>query len=114
MSTFKTSIPVNVNDALAKLPKRSYVESSKLSADRKTVDIVWGCDDLKTGFTFAVECALEQVSSPPGAAKSKAAVEVAEEKRGKGEKGHDPAKPVVLTKPEVALKPVVHPPGRKR
>jgi len=70
MSEFKTKIPVDLKALVAKLPPRSYVSTVKLAEDRQSVELVWGCDDFKTGFTFPVDCPLDKVSSPPVAAKA--------------------------------------------
>jgi len=71
MSEFKTKIPVDLKALVAKLPPRSYVSTVKLAEDRQGVELVWGCDDLKTGFTFPVDCPLDKVSSPPGVLQAK-------------------------------------------
>lgn len=69
MSKFKTTIPISVAAVLAKLPARSYVEGTKLNEARDGVEVIWGCDDLRTGYTFPVEfplANLEAGSRPQG------------------------------------------------
>ena len=68
MSRFKTTIPINLGEVINKLPARSYVESVEISADRKSAEVVWGCDDLKTGFTFPVEMPVEKIGELKAAA----------------------------------------------
>jgi len=61
MSVFRTKIPVDVAAIIAALPKRSFVKSAALAADRKSVEIEWGCDALQTGVTFAREASVESL-----------------------------------------------------
>lgn len=63
MSRFKTSIPVDVAAVIKLLPARSYVEAVTLSADRASVELVWGCDDLVTPYTFPVECSVADLQA---------------------------------------------------
>lgn len=63
MSKFKTSVPITLGAVIAKLPKRSYVEAVTISEDRKSAEVIWGCDDLKTGFTFPVEYPVERLNA---------------------------------------------------
>ncbi len=67
MSTFKTIIHVNIQEAISKLPKRSYVESVTINPERTQAEILWGCDDIKTGFTFPVDYPLSKLEThePP-------------------------------------------------
>lgn len=55
MSKFITKIPINVEEVVAMLPKRSDVESVSLSEDGKTIELLWGNDWMKTPFTFPLE-----------------------------------------------------------
>ena len=41
MSKFITSIPVDFDALTAHVPKNTYIFSATLSADRKSVDVVW-------------------------------------------------------------------------
>lgn len=61
MSLFKTSIPIDVNAVLAKLPPKAFLHSITLLPDHSAVEIVWDADQLKTGRTYPVECPLESL-----------------------------------------------------
>jgi len=41
MSKFITSIPVDFDALTANAPKNTYIYSATLSADRRTVDVIW-------------------------------------------------------------------------
>lgn len=62
MSRFKTVVPIDLGEVLGRLPNRSYVESVEISKDRSSAEVIWGCDDLKTGFTFPVEVAVDKIA----------------------------------------------------
>ena len=65
MSLFKTDIPVDVAKTLAQLPPGSFLVSAKLNEPKTAVEIVWGCDALKTAYTFPTDYSMEKLHAPP-------------------------------------------------
>lgn len=86
MSKFKTSIPVQVEELIGRLPKGSSINGVTLRKDNSAVDVEWEHDNLQTPYTFAVDC--PDVENPP-VIKPKAKAE-----SGKRESGNAPTPPV--------------------
>lgn len=63
MSQFKSIIPVAIEAFRQKLPARSFIESVTFNRDQSCVEVVWNCDDLRTGYTFAVEVEPENIAA---------------------------------------------------
>lgn len=63
MSKFKTTLPIQVNELVATLPRGCAVLEIKLREDLRGVDVIWDHDKFHTGFTFPVDC--PDPSNPP-------------------------------------------------
>lgn len=69
MSKFKTTIPVDLDGVLSKLPKGSAVLGITLREDKKAVEVVWDHDQFRTPYTFPVDC--PDPENPPVTAPTK-------------------------------------------
>ena len=55
MSKFVTSLPVDVDSLIAKLPSGAVVHEIILRPGHQAVDVVWDCDDYRSKVTFPIE-----------------------------------------------------------
>jgi hypothetical protein len=70
MSTFQTHLPFDLDAIRQQLPKGSTIESVEFDPDSGTT-VTWSHPDFVTGYTFALDWSLEQLSKrelPAGAA----------------------------------------------
>jgi hypothetical protein len=63
MSYLSTTIPIDVQpaiEAIKAIPK-SFLHSVKLKDDLTGIEIVWDCDNIRTGLTAPQDYALEKL-----------------------------------------------------
>jgi hypothetical protein len=83
MSKFFTPIPVDVNGVIEKLPpgsfihsidleKKSVLDKAGIATVTYCVNVIWDNDNLKTAYTFPLECPVEKLAKADPGLKSAA------------------------------------------